>query len=177
MRIIWQRALCTHVLDRGIPFPNVDVDTIDCSELEVWTRRAFKLGQFWLNRTTDPRLVLSFAAASSATGISAVRFLPAHPDWLITLTKGIWSLITCWDIGTTYGPRRKIAEWSPRQTLITDIAVNSDPHSEAHLAVSLLYSGFVYPPCCRQPSNICVIVVDRITCKPYKYYKSVTKRS
>ncbi len=56
-------------------------------------------------------------------------------------------MITCWELGGRgdhYNRTRQLAEWSPRQTLITGIAVNSDPGSEACLAVSVTLSGSVY---------------------------------
>ena len=89
LRIVWQRALRTHVLDRGFPFPshsqNLSPD-VDESTLEALTRRAYALGRFWQRpqeqertRTrTGVKRACTFVAGSSATGVAQVRVLRAQ---------------------------------------------------------------------------------------------------
>ncbi|KAF7800190.1 hypothetical protein EIP86_011437 [Pleurotus ostreatoroseus] len=160
LRIVWQRALRTHVLDRGFPFPSLSQNLaleVEESTLEALTRRAYALGQFWQrpqeqNRThMGVKRACTFVAGSSATGVAQVRFLPTRPGCVVALSKGIWSVLTCWDVGIAIkggqdaggmrGRAVRVAEWAPRQTLITSLAVNEDPCAEACLAVSITYSG------------------------------------
>ena len=166
LRIVWQHALARHILDRGFPFPDIDVGSASLEELERHTRDALKLANFWSTRSALARPVLVLPAGNSATGVSEVSFLPARPEWVLTVSKGIWSVITCWDIsgrdGADFTKYRGVAEWTPRQTIITGVAVNSDPHSEAHLAVSMNLSGFV--PLCPayEPSNVCCALAREV---------------
>ncbi|KAI0341134.1 hypothetical protein BDW22DRAFT_1359354 [Trametopsis cervina] len=153
LHIIWQRACTRHVLSRGFPFPSTrPLDALDAVELERLTRHAFRLGEFWLNLTfssTKPAAVVEFAANSGMT-VSDVHFVPAHPDWLITVSRGIWPVVTCWDTSLTSSPScdptvretEKIAEWSQQGAVLTNIAVNSavgEGSEEATLAVSMMY--------------------------------------
>ncbi|KIP12200.1 hypothetical protein PHLGIDRAFT_62530, partial [Phlebiopsis gigantea 11061_1 CR5-6] len=139
-RVVWTRALISHVLNEGLPFPPVCVDTTPMPALEELVIRALQLTEFWTHpsRTTSPQLLAEFSA-SSGTGVSEVRFIPAHPSWVVTVTRGIWPLITCWDF-TAPVRAATVAMWTRQGALITDIAVNSDPDGEACLAVSLSYA-------------------------------------
>ena len=162
LRTVWQEALARHILDRGFPFPEIDVESLSADELERRTCEALKLANFWTTRDASPRTVLSLPGGNSATGVSEVKFLPARPDWIITVSKGIWSVITCWDIsgrnGSDMTKHRGVAEWTPRQTILTGVAVNSDSHSEAYLAVSMMLSGFVLSRCStREASDVRII--------------------
>ena len=106
---------------------------------------------------TGVKRACTFVAGSSATGVAQVRFLPARPGCVVALSKGIWSVLTCWDVGIgiksgkdaggARGRTVRVAEWAPRQTLITSLAVNEDPSAEACLAVSVTYSGYVSAVC------------------------------
>lgn len=158
LRIVWQRALHTHVLTPGFPFPDADAD-LNVAALEAHTRRAYALGRFWQYSPPQGRAreVCTFAAGSSATGVAQVCFVPARPGYVVTLSKGIWSLLTCWDVGIGdggggrgegKGKRRtaqavRVAEWAPQRTLITALVVNGDPRAEACLAVSITSARYV----------------------------------
>jgi len=79
--------------------------------------------------------------ATSSTPVSDLRFVPGHDGkWLLTVSRGIWSVITLWDIGDGL---RKMLEWSPREALFDGFALNTDPDSEATLAVSIVEEGSV----------------------------------
>lgn len=134
---VWQAACRRHVIDQELPLPDVPIDTMDAPELERRTRRAFQVGQFWLSPAAAPTELLVFSA-SSGMPVSKVRFLPANPDWLLSVSTGIWSVITCWDVFSRPhgGTALKLAEWSPRGSIFTGIAVNSDKSSDGFLAVS-----------------------------------------
>ncbi|KAI0341133.1 hypothetical protein BDW22DRAFT_1359352 [Trametopsis cervina] len=132
---IWRSACTQHVLARGFPFPSTHpLDALSAAELERLTRRAFRLGEFWLSppssHSPGPKLAVTEFLASSSMPVSDVRFVPAHPDWLITVSRGAWPVLICWDI-SQYSPSdprtrpRKIAQWSPRGVVLTTIAVNS----------------------------------------------------
>jgi hypothetical protein len=140
LHVVWKRAYHLHVLAQGFPFLALTVDDLDSGELERRTRHAYLLGQFWLSPSAIPHPAVEFAA-SSGMPVSEVRFLPAKPDWCITVSKGIWSVITCWDVSLSSSNRgaRKLAEWSPKGGVFTAVAVNSDPDTDAVLAVSTVF--------------------------------------
>ncbi|KAH9927373.1 hypothetical protein B0H21DRAFT_133967 [Amylocystis lapponica] len=139
MRIVWHNAYVQRVLYEGFPFPHRPITSMDALELEHRVRHAIRLGTFWLSPSATPRKLSGFQA-SSGTGISDVRFLPGHGgDWLVTVSKGIWSMITCWDISSNeQTPSRKVAEWSPKGAIFTGFVVNSDPESEGIIATSVI---------------------------------------
>ncbi|KAI0087526.1 hypothetical protein BDY19DRAFT_994850 [Irpex rosettiformis] len=141
LHIVWKRAYMIHIVGRGIPFPDLNIDTLPSAELEHLTRRASAIGNFWLNFSSIPLQALEFSA-SHGIPVSDIHFVPANPDWLVTVSRGIWFRITCWDTGLSrIGPHRKVADWSPKGAIFTGIIVNSDPHSEAILAVSTVFSN------------------------------------
>ncbi|GJE98677.1 F-box protein [Phanerochaete sordida] len=153
-RVVWARALTVHVRREGIPFPPVAIDALPTPKLEQLVLRARTLARFWLEPSplAHARIHAEFAA-SSGTGISDVRLLPAHPRWVLAVARGIWPVITCWDVGLDEGGEpavpgarqpTKVAEWFRKGALFTGIAVNSDPGAEACLAVSLSFSGEEY---------------------------------
>lgn len=129
-RTVWQNACISSVLSCGYPFPSLPL--ISLPDLEESTRRAYYLGTKWLTHCHEPREVQVFTAHPS-TCIGAVRFMP-HREWLFTFSKGIWSVISAWDIknGVT-----KLSDWSPKGTIFIGFAVNTDPDSEGTLAVSV----------------------------------------
>jgi hypothetical protein len=140
MRIVWQNACTTQVLQQGFPFPDFSLCSMDSSELERRTRHAYRLSMKWLSPSCEPQKMIIFDA-TSATSVSDLRFLPGHDGkWLLTVSKGIWSVITIWDISDGL---RKLSEWGPKGALFNGFALNADPHSAATLAVSIFEEGSV----------------------------------
>ncbi|KAI0633144.1 hypothetical protein C8Q77DRAFT_875647 [Trametes polyzona] len=141
-RIVWQRACFEQVLQEGYPFPHIDAATADAGTLEKLVLHALRLGKFWLAPSAEPRRTREFRA-STGTGVSHVRFLPGHGGrYLATVYKGIWSMITCWDLGEhseTQGldQPRKVADWSPKGAIFSGFVVNTAPDSEATLATAV----------------------------------------
>lgn len=148
--MVWTRALAAYILAEGIPFPPVALDSLATPQLERLVLRARRLAQFWVRPMNPLASLHAEFAASSGTGITDVRFLPAHPRWVLTVARGIWPEISCWDVGLDEGgglalrgawAPRKLAEWFRKGAVFTAIAVNSDPGAEACLAVSMSFSG------------------------------------
>ena len=88
--------------------------------------------------------------ASTGTGVSHVRFLSGRGGrYLVTVYKGIWSMISCWDVGDpshqTIERVCKIGDWCPKNTIFSGFVVNSDPDSVATLAVAVQYGGYASP--------------------------------
>ncbi|OBZ74688.1 hypothetical protein A0H81_05636 [Grifola frondosa] len=119
---------------------------MDTPELESHVRHALALGKFWLSSDPRPRKKIDFQA-SSGTGVSDVQFLPGHDNrWLATVSKGIWSMISCWDIGSSSDqsanvPARKVADWCPKGAIFSGFVVNSDPNSDGNVATSVTTGG------------------------------------
>jgi hypothetical protein len=114
------------------------------SELERNTCHAFSLASRWLSGCSIPRRT-SFVDATSSTSVSDIRFVPGHGgQWILTLSKGVWGVITIWDISAE---PQKCCEWSPRGAIFNGFTLNSDPSSPATLAVSVLKDGSVVIRC------------------------------
>ncbi|KAI0743089.1 hypothetical protein C8Q80DRAFT_1221352 [Daedaleopsis nitida] len=147
LRIIWLKACVEQVLDEGYPFPSRTLTSSTTSELERLALHALGLGTFWLSPsdTVLPPHVVEFQA-STGTGVSHVRFLPGHGGrYVLTVYKGIWSMISCWDVtpesSTPSSKPRKAADWCPKNTIFAGFVTNSDPDSEAGLAVAVQHGG------------------------------------
>ncbi|KZT68586.1 hypothetical protein DAEQUDRAFT_745639 [Daedalea quercina L-15889] len=117
------------VLFAGCPFPHRRLVDMDAVELEDSVKRAIQIGDFWRSEplSTSPSKAVDFHA-NSGTGVSDVRFLPGYDGRrLATLSKGIWSVITCWEVSfDSAGGRagtRKLAEWCPKGTIITGLCI------------------------------------------------------
>ncbi|PBK61075.1 hypothetical protein ARMSODRAFT_673535 [Armillaria solidipes] len=66
--------------------------------------------------------------------VSEIKFMPGREHrWLLTVSKGIWSVLTIWDIA--HGHKR--SDLSPKGAIFTVVKLNADPQSEAGIAVSL----------------------------------------
>jgi len=73
--------------------------------------------------------------------VSEIRFVPGHAgQWILTVSKGVWDVVTIWDVSAE---PHKCCEWSPRGAIFNGFALNTDPKSEATLAVSVLKDGSV----------------------------------
>ena len=78
--------------------------------------------------------------------MSHVRFLSGHGGrYLVTVYKGIWSMISCWDIGDPLRSVKahKVGDWCPKNTIFSGFVVNSNPDSAAALAVAVQHGGYV----------------------------------
>lgn len=128
--IVWFNACMSFVLSCGYPFSQLPLSLLP--NLEGSTRRAYSLGNKWLLPSTEARTSKVFDANPS-TYIEHVKFLPGK-NWLLTVSKGIWSGITAWNLDT--GATR-MAEWSPKGAIFNGFAVNTDPRSVYTLAVSI----------------------------------------
>ncbi|KAL1743398.1 hypothetical protein HDZ31DRAFT_41024 [Schizophyllum fasciatum] len=139
LRIVWTDFLISEILSPGYPFPDVPLERLPARELERLVRRAHGLATRWRTNTLDPRTIGS-VQMGTGTAPSAVRFLPGHDGrWLLTISKGIWSIATVWRVGAR-GGLRKACEWSPRRALIDGFAVNKRPGCAfATLALSLRF--------------------------------------
>ncbi|KAH9886652.1 hypothetical protein C8Q73DRAFT_795139 [Cubamyces lactineus] len=163
-RIVWQAVCHDHVLREGFPFPHRAAAIANATELENLALHALKLGRFWLSPSAKPASSLEFQA-SSGTGVSHIRILPGHGGrYVATVYKGIWSMISCWDIGdraSTSGtaPPRKLADWSPKSAIFAGFVVNSDPDSEATIATAVQTGG-------GQNSIELLSIVDRESVNP-----------
>ena len=54
---------------------------------------------------------------------------------MLTISRSVWSAMAIWDIGEE--DACKVCEWSPRGAIFNGFALNSDPNSEATVAISL----------------------------------------
>jgi len=135
-RVVWRNAYIAQVLSAGYPFPLRHLASMDTAQLEHAVRRAIRIGAFWRSAEV-PLTEAGDFHASFGTGVSNVRFLPGHDGRrLATLSKGIWSVITCWETSVGGAGVRKVAKWSPKSTIITGLVVNSDAESDAVIATS-----------------------------------------
>ncbi|KZT03234.1 uncharacterized protein LAESUDRAFT_660285 [Laetiporus sulphureus 93-53] len=139
---IWHSAYVREILLAGLPFPHRELAVMDASELEHCVCRAIRIGRFWLDPLAQPRDITDFQA-SSGTGVSKLCFLPGYGGRRIaTVTKGIWSVIACWEVSLGKNPPqsasiRKVAEWCPKGMIFTGFVVNTDAHADAVAATSV----------------------------------------
>lgn len=144
MRSVWLKACTRHVLNKQLPFPNEPVESLTSAQLEQRTRHALHLEANWASAHPEPCRASSFKANSSNV-ISDVRFVPRHGhEWLLTVSKGIWSVVACWDL-LDEGGAGTVGEWTCRGALIRDVVVNTDPTSVACWAISVTQNGYVLP--------------------------------
>ncbi|KAG5729342.1 hypothetical protein E4T56_gene9917 [Termitomyces sp. T112] len=110
-------------------------------ELEQRTCRAYCLASRWLSgHLNSPRTLY---IDSLHVPVSDVKFLPGRcGEWILTVSKGIWDVLTIWDLRSSdKNETRKTCEWSLRGALFNGIALNTDPGSDATLAVSVSNDG------------------------------------
>ncbi len=139
---VWQTACVDQVLRERYPFSHRDAATADAHTLERLVLRSLRIGKFWLSHSAKPHCALEYQA-SSGTGVSDVRFLSGHGDrYIATVYKGIWSMISCWDVGDLSAAQngtqpRKVADWCPKGAIFSGFVVNTDPDSDAVLATAM----------------------------------------
>lgn len=151
MRIVWQNACTRNILQHGFPCPSFDEET-DAPQLELHTIHAYNLARKWMTGSSRPSDVITFDSAAS-TFVSDIRFVPGHDGkWILVVSRGIWSVLSLWNVEES-GSVEMICQWGPRGNLFIGLAVNTDPHSEATLAVSIAQnrSAFLYCICQHVP--------------------------
>ncbi|ESK92826.1 hypothetical protein Moror_9139 [Moniliophthora roreri MCA 2997] len=149
--IVWINACKRDVISRSWPWAGADDD----DDFERATRNAWKLGCRWTDESITamvPQKQVRFATNTS-TAISDVRFLDVAVSseklvkkMILTVSKGIWSVLTLWSIGEDDGhgveeSAAKLAEWSPKGGLFTGLAINDDVEADDRLAVSIAKDG------------------------------------
>ncbi|KAG0701229.1 hypothetical protein DFH29DRAFT_577204 [Suillus ampliporus] len=131
-QIVWQNIGSSQILQRGIPFSKKPLSSFSVRDLEDRVRRAYHLGNAW--KAPSIMFHSSGFAASRGGPVQGIHFIPGYDRrWFITVSQGIWSMITLWDRRTL----ARVTSWSPRKAVFSALAVNTFEDSEAALAVSL----------------------------------------
>ena len=158
LKTLWISLCTTYVTAQGIPFPNEDrINQMSALELEITTREALdrdhrlRFGSQPDGYTPKGRVDWQ---ANPSSAISEILFVPdpaGHEGrCIVTVSKGIWCLISLWDIQALGGeceatqPEPKpstIGSWGPKGAIFCAIAVNSDPRSEVSAAVAVTLYG------------------------------------
>lgn len=112
-------------------------------ELEQRTCHAFGLASRWLSGHLSPRRPM-YIYTTCSVPVSDVKFLPGRcGDWVLTVSKGVWDVLTIWNLASDERRRQKTCEWCSRGAIFNGVALNTDPESDATLAVSVLNDGSV----------------------------------
>ncbi|KAG2061097.1 hypothetical protein BDR06DRAFT_903599 [Suillus hirtellus] len=131
-QIVWQNIGSSQILQQGIPFSKKPLSSFSVRDLEERVRRAYHLGEAWKAPSITFRM--SSFAASRGGPIQDIHFIPGYDRrWLITVSQGIWSMITLWDRRSL----TRVTSWSPEKAVFSNLAVNTSEDCEATLAVSL----------------------------------------
>ncbi|KAK0237325.1 hypothetical protein EDD85DRAFT_770504 [Armillaria nabsnona] len=125
LRIVWTNAFKFGIVSNDYPC------SLDDPDLEHRTRHAYRLASRWL---ADSPLTPKSEAIFFGSPVSEIKFVPGRQHkWVLIVSKGIWSVLTIWDVTR----QRKRSEWSPKGAIFTGVKLNTDPESEASVAVSL----------------------------------------
>ncbi|KAJ6610515.1 hypothetical protein B0H10DRAFT_2193343 [Mycena sp. CBHHK59/15] len=147
LRIVWTNACNHQILPRRFPFPDIALEELTVPQLERHTRHASRLASRWLSLGGSPTTPISVGSfefdATNGTRVFDLRFVPSHEGrWLLTISKGIWSIITLWELPDAGTMRnRKLFEWSRRDCLLQSFVLNGDSACEGALAVSVTQAG------------------------------------
>ncbi|KAJ7743457.1 hypothetical protein DFH07DRAFT_35885 [Mycena maculata] len=142
LRIVWTNACNHHILRRHYPFPEVAIEDLSVSDLEKYTRHAYRLASRWRSCASQPPSVFCEFDATNGTPVSELRFVPGHNgNWLLAASKGIWSILSLWELSDTGSPPVKRFEWSRRGVLVHGFVLNDDKACDAALAVSITQTG------------------------------------
>ncbi|KAJ6614970.1 hypothetical protein B0H10DRAFT_2261099, partial [Mycena sp. CBHHK59/15] len=150
LRIVWTNACNHQILPRRFPFPDIALEELTVPQLERHTRHAYRLASRWLSLGGSPTTPISVGSfefdAMNGTRVFDLRFVPSHEGrWLLTISKGLWSIITRWELPDAGTMRnRKLFEWSRRDCLLQSFVLNGDSACEGALAVSVTQAGFGY---------------------------------
>jgi hypothetical protein len=70
---------------------------------------------------------------AAGNNISDVMFMPlVSGDWLLIVTKGIWSVISVWDLSKS--PPSKVYDWSPKGGIFHGVCTDA---KEGRVAVGV----------------------------------------
>lgn len=148
LTVIWRHALITQVIEHGYPVPSDALSPgISQNSLEHIVLRSCLTAKFWLDPTATSRSELEIRV--EPLGISEIRLLPEDlcaglgKRRVVTVSKGIWSRVVCWEFDMNNNQLSRLAEWSPKGAILTGITVNENPRSEATIAVSLNVDWYV----------------------------------
>ncbi|PBK86136.1 hypothetical protein ARMGADRAFT_1086890 [Armillaria gallica] len=123
--IVWTNAFKLDIVSKDFSFP------LDDSDPQFSTCHAYRLAS---RGPPDSPLTPKIETSFIGSPVSKIKFLPGlQHKWLITISKGIWSVLTIWDIARGH----KSSEWSPKRALLTEVKLNAEPWSEAGVAVLL----------------------------------------
>ncbi|KAH9477170.1 hypothetical protein JR316_0011087 [Psilocybe cubensis] len=131
LRIVWTNACSYHIIAHGYPFPTIPLDEIPTMELMLHTIHSHQLARRWHDGISKPRRIKYISGRLGTT--PEVRFLPGK--LLLIISKTVWSTLSVWDYGSAVSKR--VCEWSPRGAILSGVAVNGDPRSEATVAVAM----------------------------------------
>ncbi|KAJ7146174.1 hypothetical protein C8R44DRAFT_897700 [Mycena epipterygia] len=146
LRIVWTNAYNHQILPRRYPFPDVSIADLSVPDLERKIVHAYRLGSWWSSAESSHSAAFeSEFDATNGTPVSDLRFVPGHEGkWLLSVSKGIWSSISLWELSETRGaPPLKRFEWSSPNCRVQSFLVNGDTASDATLAVSLHHEGYI----------------------------------
>ncbi|KAF8442179.1 hypothetical protein L210DRAFT_3398248 [Boletus edulis BED1] len=133
---VWNTACTNEILRNGIPFLKRPLTSFSAKDLERETLRAYELGLNWRSPTTTLHHVISTPIEFGA--IESIRFLSRHGrNWIITTSIRIWWTLCIRDCDSL----QVVAQWSPGKALFNGMAVNSDDHSDAAIAISVHWIG------------------------------------
>jgi hypothetical protein len=140
LHIVWNNACKHQILIPGYPFPtDVDINALSAPDLERHVRRASLLAAQWISEEPLRCGVLSEFDATNGTPVSELRFVPGHAgNWIIAVSKSIWSIIAVWELSDSGDPPIKRFEWSRRDCLLQNFVLNDDDTADAVLAVSVI---------------------------------------
>ncbi|KAK0443418.1 uncharacterized protein EV420DRAFT_1649206 [Desarmillaria tabescens] len=125
LHIVWTNAYKLDIISNDYPIP------VDDTDLEQRTRHAYRLASRWL---ADSPMMPASETSFTGSPVSEIKLIPGRQHkWLLIVLKGIWSVLTIWDIMHVH----KYSEWSPRGALFTGVKLNTDTESEASITVAL----------------------------------------
>ncbi|KAJ7882537.1 hypothetical protein B0H14DRAFT_2702955 [Mycena olivaceomarginata] len=146
LHIVWNNACKHQILIPGYPFPtDVDINALSAPDLERHVRRASLLAAQWISEEPLRCGVLSEFDATNGTPVSELRFVPGHAgNWIIAVSKSIWSIIAVWELSDSGDPPIKRFEWSRRDCLLQNFVLNDDDTADAVLAVSVIQESHTH---------------------------------
>ncbi|KAJ7092311.1 hypothetical protein B0H15DRAFT_973069 [Mycena belliarum] len=142
LRIVWTNACKHQIIQQHYPFPDISLADLPGPEIERRTRHAYRLASWWLSPEPPQPGLFSEFDATNGTPLLDLRFVPGHDGlWLLAVSKGIWSIISIWELAHKGATPVKKFEWSRRDCLLKDFVLNGDPASEGVLAISVVQNG------------------------------------